>query len=141
MNMQSETLFGNVDFPRKWNDLILSSADQWIALSFDYVQQSVESCTKRMRAACSELDNGHDPSRWSEITQATARETIESTRALISAVSDFQLEAQQLFRDQTAEANKLIESSLNQKFSPLKSVEAEAKSGIKDSAYAQKLAA
>jgi sugar-specific transcriptional regulator TrmB len=141
MNKQFENLFNSVDLPQKWNTLALSSVEQWIALGFDSVQESVESASQQLKAAWSGLDEVHEPSRWSEIAQAAVRNTIESTRELMCAATNFQIEAQQLFRDQAAEAHKLVEASLTQQFSDLKSIDAGARQGNKTSAIAQKLAA
>lgn len=141
MNKQFDNLFDSVELSQKWSILTLSSLEQWIAVSFDCAQASVESASQQLKTAWSGVDEVNEPSRWSEMAQVVVRNSIESTRKLVCAATDFQIEAQQLFREQAAEAHKLFEASLTQQFSHLKSIDAGTREANKTSAFAQKQAA
>jgi hypothetical protein len=141
MNKQFENLFDSVELSRKWTFLTLGNVEQWVAMNFDYVQDSFQITNQQLKTAWAGLNEIHEPARWSAMSQAMTRHAIASTRELMCAATDYQIDVQQLFREQAAEAHKLVEASLNQQFSHLKSVEAEVGQADKAPSIARKLAA
>lgn len=66
---------------------------------------------------------------------------IESSRDMMCAATDFQIEAQQLLRQQATETHKLVKALLNQNFPHLQSVDVGARQGNKTTTTRQTLAA
>lgn len=141
MNKQFDNHFDSIDLSRKWNALMLSNIEQWITLSFDRAQESMEFTNQQLKTACTELGEVSDPAKCSEITQTVVLKVIESSRHMVCAATDFQIEAQQLLRQQATETHKLVNALLNQKFSHLQSVNTGAGQGNKTSTARQTLAA
>lgn len=136
-----ENLFDNFDLFRKWNTLILSNTDEWIAMSFEYVQESVESGCQNIKAMCAEIKEVNQSSDWSEIIDAVVKNPLESTQEFVSATAEFQAAAQQLFREQIAETHEMLKTSLAHQRTYFNSVGADAKQFKKMSSVAEKMAA
>ena len=66
---------------------------------------------------------------------------IESSRDMMCAATDFQIEAQQLLRHKATETHKLVKALLNQNFPHLQSVDVGARQGNKTTTTRQTLAA
>ena len=141
MNKQFDNHFDSLDLSRKWNTLMLSNFERWITLSFDRGQESIAFANQQLKTACSELGEVNDPSKWSEITQIGVRNMIESSRDMMCAATDFQIEAQQLLRQQATETHKLVKALLNHNLPHQQSVDVGARQGNKTTTTRQTLAA
>lgn len=120
MNKQFENLLNGVELSQKWNDLALSNVEDRVAPGFDFVQESGH---QQLLTAWSGSDEICEPAGRLDITQAVIRNVIESTRGMLAAGNDFQMEAQQLVCEQTAEACKLVEASSSEVFSAIGAIE------------------
>ena len=141
MNKQFDKHFDSVDLGGRRIIKKNTNFERWITLSFDRGQESIAFANQQLKTACSELGEVNDPSKWSEITQIGVRNMIESSRDMMCAATDFQIEAQQLLRQQATETHKLVKALLNQNFPHLQSVDVGARQGNKNTTTRQTLAA
>ncbi|WP_265944144.1 phasin family protein [Dechloromonas sp. A34] len=140
MQQQLDLLFQGIELSRKLGTQALTGFEKFVSLNLDHTQDFIGRTSQQLKAACTERSFSQDPEQWAEEFQDAVRSSIESTRDVVLAASDYQTASLRLLQDQSAELQKLISTSLNEQLGAAKAVSGEKRVG-KSATLVQKMAA